>query len=54
MMLFSAIFWSACCLLIIFGISGVARWGRRLLASQERIATAVETLARRSGDPGPR
>jgi hypothetical protein len=53
MMLFSAIFWSACCLLIIFGISGVARWGRRLLASQERIATAVETLARKSEGTGP-
>lgn len=47
------ILWAFCGLFVVLTIRDVARRGRRLLASQERIATAVETLARKSDGTGP-
>ena len=47
------IVWAFFGLFIVLAVRSTARWGRRLLASQERIATALETLARNSDGTGP-
>ena len=47
------ILWAFFGLFIVLAIRDAALWGRRLLASQERITTALETLAQKSDGTGP-
>jgi cytochrome b subunit of formate dehydrogenase len=54
MLPFTSIFWAAVCFLAVFAIHGVVRWFQRLLATQEKIAAALEILARKPEDPAQR